>query len=601
MRGVVDAELPGRILRDPGESARAAPGELGEVVAAVLGNANLLPALGHAFVCNYDTTGNQPGALRGPLRIQDLWELAMPDGRIAVLLGAGASVDAGLPVTNRLAENILRRVNEAHQTPAVQALNFVYGAMVGHQAEEGGDPLKAVNIETLVSALRLLKDREGHEASPFVASWKSGALGFGEREPLASEGRALLEELSRNLMQGHGDGSSIAERIAKIARKAVGAGSSHVFEGAERIVLKALKEELGNPTSTGYLRTLCDLATAQGGGLDVICLNYDLALQRAAEAGGVHIDTAMERWSPGLPIVFDQSDAVLRIIKVHGSLDWALKSKQSVNEALQAPDIAVGVAGAQDLPWIVVGDREKLATDGPTLRLFQAAFDALGRADHLVVVGYSFSDSHINAMIRDWMLVDEGHTMTVLDPIWPSADDCSDRSFKAALLREYARTRGGEDEKHPIYPRLLALEGTAGSSLAEALKQRPEPDPVPYFGTSTTARVERNRCHFALELVNQGRPLRMVSLQVTLPGWLEGQTGIFELESDRDAMSALGPAPQGLGPRARSMNAGDSWQVFGIAPEDTEAIEVWVHGSDPIIGGRSDTIRVSLRDVNREA
>ena len=59
-----------------------------------------------------------------------------------MLLGAGASADASLPLTH-LAEKLVRRSNET-DTPVfglrsnwVSALNFVYGSMVGPQAEDG--------------------------------------------------------------------------------------------------------------------------------------------------------------------------------------------------------------------------------------------------------------------------------------------------------------------------------------------------------------------------------------------------------------------------------------------------------------------------------
>lgn len=514
--------------------------------------------------------------------------------RIVVLIGAGASVDAGLPLTSQLAENILRNANADRQTPAVQALNFVYGAMVGHQADDGGDPLRAVNIETLVSALRLLQEREKHEVAPFVASWKSGALGFGPRGPSMTEGRALIQALDRELLERHSMGTSAANAVASIARQAIGRGSPQTFLDAERLVLKSLQSELGHPMATAYLQPIVDLASTQAGGLDVVSLNYDLALERQAVAAGVRVDTAMARWSPGLPLDFHQEDGLLRIIKVHGSLDWVLHAHQPYDAAIQSPDIAVRVEGDRELPWIVVGDRDKLATDGPTLRLFQAAFEALSRAEHLVVAGYSFADSHINALIRDWMLVDARHTMTVLDPNWHRADDYNDQSFRTVLVRKYSRTAEPSPPAVGLEARLLPIQGTTATSLHEALSRRPEPDPSPYFDAATTARSDGERTHFELEITNRGRLVTTVSPQVTEPGGGEGRVGLFELETDRDGAVSVGRAPQGQGPRNRTMGTGDTWRLFGVAPVGTEALTLWIHSSDPITGQRSDQIQVRL-------
>lgn len=503
-------------------------------------------------------------------------------------------MDAGLPLTSQLAENILRKANADRQSPAVQALNFVYGAMVGHQADDGGDPLQAVNIETLVSALRLLQNREGHEVAPFVATWKSGAMGFGSRGPSTTEGRALLQALGRELGERYPTGTSSANAVASIARRAVGAGSPRVFLSAERLVLKLLQGELGQPTSTAYLRPIVDVAITQAGGLDVISLNYDLALEQEAEAAGVYVDTAMGRWSPGLALDFEQRDGVLRIIKVHGSLDWTLEADQTDHRGVLSPDIAVGTEDSNKLPWIVVGDREKLATDGPTLRLFQAAFEALSRADHLVVAGYSFADSHINALIRDWMLVDAQHTMTVLDPSWHRADDYNDQTFRTALLRKYARSSEPSRLSVELQPRFLPIQGTTAESLADALIRRPEPDPSPYFDANLISRLDGERTLFELNLTNRGRLLTMVSPRVTQSGGREDGVGLFESERNRDAAITAGSVPQSQGPRSRSMQTGETWRLFGIAPAGVDTLEFWVHAQDPITGSRSDRIEVGL-------
>ncbi|MFP3821562.1 hypothetical protein SB658_22970, partial [Bacillus sp. SIMBA_008] len=90
--------------------------------------------------------------------------------------------------------------------------------------------------------------------------------------------------------------------------------------------------------------------------------------------------------------------------------------------------------GAVEQPWIVVGDREKLATDGPTLELLHAAEEAIERADHLVIVGYRFADAHVNHVIRNWMLRSETRTVGVIEPTWSYPEP---GSFFGQLVSEY--------------------------------------------------------------------------------------------------------------------------------------------------------------------
>lgn len=46
-----------------------------------------------------------------------------------------------------------------------EALNFVYGEMAAHRGARGENPLAAVNTERLISAVRLLADRDNHEVN----------------------------------------------------------------------------------------------------------------------------------------------------------------------------------------------------------------------------------------------------------------------------------------------------------------------------------------------------------------------------------------------------------------------------------------------------
>ncbi|MET0989740.1 MAG: SIR2 family protein [Glaciihabitans sp.] len=406
--------------------------------------------------------------------------------RVAVLLGAGASVDAGLPLTGELAQMLVAMANAPEEpyrwreTPDwVRALNFVYGAMVGHQAEDGSNPLSAVNIERLISAIRLLKDFGAHEVAPFVAAWKPGVLGIGSPD--------VDRDLGRQLIDAMPDGSSgsrffaesrVAEAVAAIARAATHSGGTTAFAEVEQHLLGGLARVLGTLNDVGYLAPIAALAREQQGGLDVLTLNYDLSVERMALEANVSVDRGIERWTPGRPFRFRRTAGTINLYKLHGSLDWMLDDASS---EVAAPRIATGKTPSPEefryhkprLPWIVVGDREKLATDGPTLALLRAAEDALAQARHLAVVGYSFSDGHVNAVIRNWLLADQKRTIAILDLQWGADRELN--PFLSALWRVYgadlsARRRG----------RIAPIAGSAAGRLADVLRARPLPIPAQY-------------------------------------------------------------------------------------------------------------------------
>lgn len=395
--------------------------------------------------------------------------------RVAVLLGAGASFDAGLPLTSDLTEQVLASVNQPLEVrePWVKAINFAHAAMFSYAARDGSNPIGAVNIERLISALRLLRGREGHEAAPFVSSW---------RDPVLPEGRVHADKWNsdrfvRNLSQALGldgsdrGGSGAASR--KNAIENIGYFIAEFADGAKRPVLRSdyrtadlqilrlLGTLLRVRKPVDYLYPLVDLALAQPEGLDVVTLNYDLAVEQAASERSVPIERGVGDW-PRERIGFDVAAQKLRLHKIHGSLDWELEAHSPSSTGLKVSD------GAVELPWIVVGDREKLATDGPTLELLHAAEEAIERADHLVIVGYRFADAHVNHVIRNWMLRSENRTVGVIEPTWSYPES---GSFFGQLVSEY-----GGSWRHNLTDRaqrVFGYQGGARAQIPHALSTEP--------------------------------------------------------------------------------------------------------------------------------
>lgn len=367
----------------------------------------------------------------------------------------------------------------------VTALNAVYASMVGYQGQRGNNPLTSVNIETLISAVRLLQHRDSHEVAPFVSAWSAAVSEFPSTDIPSEPGHKIAEAIAGGLMRTHVDGEAISRHIATIARAAIRPDITQPLVDAEQFVLRSLVEILSAIQTVDYLYPLVDLAGHQKNGLDVITLNYDLTVETAAQQRGIKVARGIEAWQPGSTVDLPPRDGVLNLLKLHGSLDWRReRPTRSIDPLLTPPRLRVLDPQAitenmrvEDLPWIVVGDREKLATDGPTLALHFAARLALLRATHLTVVGYSFGDAHINAMIRDWLAAEPSRTISILDMRWERQRNwMRTTGFRAALLDEYGRDRDGHGER--AQPRLVAVEGATRNELSRALTARPLPTPT---------------------------------------------------------------------------------------------------------------------------
>lgn len=441
----------------------------------------------------------------------------MTHGRVAVLLGAGASVDAGLPATTGLTEQLVKEVASdlSRTDPVVKALNFVCSAMIGYRGASGGDPYSGINVEKMFSAIRLLRSRLEHEASPFLSSWLPGVEAF-DTHPVSSRDNDISRAISNTLMGTSGSGS-ITGYVAEIVRDLQKPGDGSVYRELERELLPRVCKVLANHHDVSYLRPLVDLAKQQQG-LDIATLNYDLTVESMCEQAGASVQTGIAAWTPGNPLVFKGQDvADIRLLKLHGSINWAYEERVpgSADFALSASlesevlerfirthSVKTTDPNTNRNPAIVIGDREKLGGDGPTLALMREFEVSLDRARRLVVVGYSFADAHINAVIRNWINTGKDRTITVLDPFWPS----SPTGFQADLVAGLVSDQG----RRPSTPRKMnVIKKSAASGLREALSEGPTAGP----DTNVSLRIiDQDESSLTLKVHNEGPDIHNVSL-----------------------------------------------------------------------------------------
>lgn len=516
-------------------------------------------------------------------RPSDLGEDVDMDRRTAVLLGAGASVDAGLPLTFHLAELIVKKVNDSARGTlpgAVRALNFAYGSMVGFQADDGGNPLGAVNIERLISALRLLQDAKNHEVAPFVANWKGGALGSGQ---LTGRDGALLAGAVSKAMGGQAGfaGRDIEKAVAQIAGVSSPIPGGRMFIEAESLILENLSGMLSEISTVDYLAPISDLAREQAGGLDVITLNYDLTIEQMAASKRIPVHRGIDNWQAGRPLSFPGGDGAINLYKIHGSLDWTFEPP---GDEVEAPSIKVGVASGQSWnarPWIVVGDREKLATEGPTLELLRAAEEAIQRATDLLVVGYSFGDEHVNRMIRNWMLGSPDRNLGLLDTAVANYGNFwATQPFPSRLIRRY-----GASPENQWASRVHTYAGTTAELLGDAVRMMPSPTPDHLFRTEI---LDRDGEVARIRLVLDGPDLADIHCSAFAEQTAATGPGMgtpLGISIERDAVvSDLPPsAPRGPTPvlRLSIMRTGDSIEAF-LPVEDHSILQISARRLDSV-------------------
>lgn len=113
------------------------------------------------------------------------------------MLGAGASVEAGVPSAYKMTEEILERFNNRNHYGVreyAKVLNFVIGGLLYEAGKRNNNPLtNGVNVEDLFNAVLLLSERNTLEVSPFVGSWDAMIEAFDKVTPSPPSSDKLLK------------------------------------------------------------------------------------------------------------------------------------------------------------------------------------------------------------------------------------------------------------------------------------------------------------------------------------------------------------------------------------------------------------------------
>lgn len=301
--------------------------------------------------------------------------IAAAEGGTLVLLGAGASAPS-LPVSRELTGLVIASVTEQlkdHTGYLGRAWKLVVERLQG-----------TTNIEEFYSSLADVQYQDQDTTRFWVNEWV--------------ELPAVLET--------DVDGGDPHRSFGFLAGMVESTVMSILAEGAER-------------ADTSYLHPL---VTAQL--QDIVSLNYDLMVEKAAIAVGRPYTTGAEEWDGGIRwFADDLVDDLLPVLKLHGSLNW--RRTRVVVEA-PLPIVAFEEVGGNGLGAgkllarldepAIFGLSGKMSPYDPYPALRTEFERMLEDVELLVVVGFSFWDAHITAPIRRWLALDQRRRLIVVDP-----------------------------------------------------------------------------------------------------------------------------------------------------------------------------------------
>lgn len=363
---------------------------------------------------------------------------------VLVLLGAGASVDAGIPHSAEMVrqiEDALEKDWKDHK----ELYNYVRSAIFYADGIRGTYANNvAYNIERLVMSLDELARREEHPLYPFVGAWNP----------------RLLQVAGSNF-----------ERVAPFRTK----------------ILEKLRHEwieIQNYDKASYFRGLINFQKELNYPLRVFTLNYDLCVERTYQAEYREFpergfDKANRFWTHELLEDADPGDKNFYLYKLHGSIDW-VRDTDSGKLTFSDSTSKIKIDDGQ----IIFGLTYKLQYVDPFLFLVYQLRRLSLEAKLILVVGYGFADEHINGILRQALRGSPDKRLIAVT--WsggPKADDEKERDFETFIKKQLDIT----DADGRVVVRITTARKFLGEELSLATVSKYFPEGESLFAEVTAS------------------------------------------------------------------------------------------------------------------
>jgi hypothetical protein len=392
-----------------------------------------------------------------------------------ILLGAGASVDSGLPTAYGLTEQVYAALNDnASASRETKLFGFVVAKLIVRQTRLGVSPFAKIDIESVYDGLKRVLLKDSDIISEFVNSWdpmtdatfsQFNARSFAEnlvRSFELSDRRSLTGQARLNI-NNHRLNSAMTELDSAISGK-----------NSRKIDLSTYIETLSTcltPSSFDHPHISTFLEFCSKHTECIASLNYDLILEKSCESQSISYDYGLKNWNLRRFVKFYGEE--LNIIKLHGSLNWYFDGDD---------EIYVGEERKYRKRAIIFGgQQEKLNANGPFLTLRHEFFSKLRNTNVFAIAGYSFSDEHLNALIRSWMKTRRKAKFILLNPENPKDIQ--------TIYQNAIRLGKNNNDPHKIAVELVHIKKRFSQGLDALLEElRSEPQ-IPDTRSSSLVRV----------------------------------------------------------------------------------------------------------------
>ena len=335
----------------------------------------------------------------------------------AILLGAGASVDAGLPTADHLTKVIYEDL-ASRDRDAARVFGYVIAKLQTRNARNGASPYADLNVEEVYATLRRYLGKVLDPLSEFVVSWDEVSPGdhvnAQQLAPILERLYEINEGFSGPVIALNRDAMSKVDKVLASAQRVPPSGRE--VESRLRVYLEALVRRLEVPKGDfEYIDEFVKFC--RGNSVPICTLNYDLLVENSCDSLGIPFDYGLSYWNDAKFIRFHGKG--LKLIKLHGSIDW-FENSDNINIYKEKFDYrTIGGAARGSRGLIFGAQSEKLVPNGPYLQLRSEFQSLLRECSALGIIGYSFADAHLNALIRAWVSTRKSSKLVVLNPAQP--------------------------------------------------------------------------------------------------------------------------------------------------------------------------------------
>lgn len=262
---------------------------------------------------------------------------------VVFLLGAGASVKAGVPDTFRFVKVFQQSVTNREERKAVDKIIETF------REWQNSD----IDVELLLDTLTKLDTKEQEPLLKFFRGGRFILSGYPEKRPIVED---LKDFIKRNA----------------------------IIDTQERI---------------RYIEPLLGFVE-QYKPLDIFSVNYDTCIEQFCNVYKLNYQDGFDvNWNPQ---VFERENVDIRLYKLHGSIIWYRSDRSGcIKLPVMAEKAGIQLITGEKADSLMLYPMQKFDYAEPLLELLIRFKTIMQNCKVLIVVGYSFRDAHIQRILLD--------------------------------------------------------------------------------------------------------------------------------------------------------------------------------------------------------